>query len=128
MIHDRDAIFSAEMDQELRKGFGLKVLRTPPQSPRTNVFCERLVGTVRRECLDFLIPVNERHLRRLLREWVGHYNGGRPHSSLGPGVPDRYGIRQTKHPFLTLASKREVTAYSVLGGLYHEYAWKRVAA
>ena len=64
-IHDRDSIFSAELDQELVEGFGLRVLRTPPQSPQANAFCERLVGTIRRECLDFMIPVNERHLRRL---------------------------------------------------------------
>ena len=70
LIHDRDSIFSAEFDDELAQGFGLTVLRTPPQSPQANAHCERLVGTVRRECLDFLIPLTERHLRRLLREWV----------------------------------------------------------
>src|SRR3989442_4923660 len=48
-----------------------------------------LVGTIRRECLDFLIPLNERHLQRILKEWVAHYNRGRPHSSLGPGIPDQ---------------------------------------
>jgi putative transposase len=74
LIHDRDSIFSAEFDQELAQGFGLRVLRTPPQSPTANAYCERLAGTIRRECLDFLIPLNERHLRRLLHEWVGHYN------------------------------------------------------
>src|SRR5712692_2122730 len=84
VIHDRDAIFSAELDEELVRGIGVRVLRTPPQSPQANAFCERQLGTMRRECLDFLIPINERHLRRMLREWVGHYNSGRPHSSLGP--------------------------------------------
>jgi putative transposase len=49
---------------------------------------ERLIGTIRRECLDYLIPINERHLRLILKEFVGHYNRGRPHSALGPGIPE----------------------------------------
>jgi transposase InsO family protein len=56
----------------------LQVLKTPVRAQQANSFCERLVGTIRRECLDFLIPLNERHLRRMLREWVVHYNRGRP--------------------------------------------------
>jgi transposase InsO family protein len=87
VIHDRDCIFSTDLDQELVQGFGVNVLKTPPQSPQANAFCERLIGTIRRECLDFMIPLNEKHLRRLLSEWVRHYNTGRPHSSLGPGIP-----------------------------------------
>ena len=67
----------------------MTVLKTPPRSPKANAFCERLVGTIRRECLDFMIPVNERQLRRVLREWIRHYNSGRPHSSLGPGIPEQ---------------------------------------
>ena len=128
LIHDRDAIFSAELDQELQGAFGVKVLRIPPQSPQANAFCERLVGTVRRECLDFLIPLNERHLRRMLREWVGHYNAGRPHSSLGPGIPDRYWDEQIQKPTRPTSTKLTVVARPVLGGLHHEYAWKRIAA
>jgi transposase InsO family protein len=61
------------------------VLITPPQSPQANALCERLIGTLRRECLDFIIPLTETHLRRLLHEWTAHYNTGRPHMALGPG-------------------------------------------
>src|ERR1017187_3679141 len=130
LIHDRDSIFSAEFDHELAEGLGLTVLRTPPQSPQANAHCERLVGTVRRECLDFLIPLTERHLRRLLGEWVRHYNGGRPHRSLGPGIPD-----QGRGPTIMTGGNRhriaeasQLRARSVLGGLHHEYAWDRSAA
>jgi transposase InsO family protein len=56
LIHDRDSIFSAEVDDELG-AFGLKVLRTPVQAPKANAYCERLVGTIRRECLDYVIPL-----------------------------------------------------------------------
>ena len=127
MVHDRDAIFSAEVDAELVKGIGVRVLRTPPQSPQANAFCERLVGTMRRECLDFLIPLNERHLRRMLREWVRHYNSGRPHSSLGPGIPDRDAAQYGPAKCITPATSIEVVARPVLGGLHHEYAWKQAA-
>ncbi len=53
-----------------------------------NAYCERVIGSLRRECLDYFIPVHETHLRRTVREWVRHYNAGRPHSSLGPGIPN----------------------------------------
>jgi putative transposase len=60
-IHDRDAIFSQELDQSVRH-LGLKVLKTPVRSPQANALCERLLGTLRRECLDFLTPLTENHL------------------------------------------------------------------
>ena len=130
LIHDRDSIFSADLDHELTTGFGLKVLTTPPQSPKANAFCERLVGTMRRECLDFLIPLNEKHLRKLLREWVRHYNSGRPHSSLGPGIPDEVhaGAEQNGRTRQTMRKEAPVIGRPVLGGLHHEYAWKEVVA
>jgi putative transposase len=87
LIHDHDSIFSPRLDAEL-KGFGVRVLKTPVRAPKANAFCERLIGTIRRECLDFLIPINERHLRRIITEFVLHYNRGRPHSALGPGIPE----------------------------------------
>jgi transposase InsO family protein len=65
LIHDRDSIFSPQLDQQVRH-LGLRVLKTPPQSPQANAICERLIGTLRRECLDFLIPLTEPHLRCLL--------------------------------------------------------------
>lgn len=93
LVHDRDSIFSSELDQELKLTFGLTVLRTPVRAPQANAHCERLIGTVRRECLDFVIPLNQRHLQRTLRSYVAHYNKGRPHSSLGPGIPEQTSSR-----------------------------------
>ena len=69
LIHDRDSVFSAEVDAALN-GFGLKVLKTPVRSPMANAYCERVVGSIRRECLDYLIPLNARHLKRILREFI----------------------------------------------------------
>jgi len=65
----------------------VKEIKTVPYVPLSHPFVERLIGTIRRECLDFFIPVGECHLKRILREWVAYYNRGRPHSSLGPGIP-----------------------------------------
>jgi putative transposase len=59
----------------------------PPHGPKANASCERGIGTIRRECLAWLIPLSESHLRSILKSWVGHY-GERPYMSLGPGVPD----------------------------------------
>jgi transposase InsO family protein len=129
VIHDRDSIFSEELDQELTETFGVQVLRTPAQSPKADAFCERLVDTMCRECLDFMIPVNEKHLRRILREWVLHYNSGRPHSSLGRGIPDeaaRNMVRQ--NPRAIEPNKSRVMSRAILGGLHHEYGWEQKAA
>ena len=105
------------------------MLKSPPHSPKANAFCERLIGAIRRECLDFLIPLGERHLRTTMKEFVAHYNKGRPHSSLGPGIPETpqatapAGPRRHKLP-----DGFRVTAKPVLGGLHHEYGLKKEAA
>jgi hypothetical protein len=67
LIQDRDSIFSEDLDQRMRN-LGLRVLKTPVRSPKTNSLCERLLDTLRRECLDLLIPLTERHLRRILHK------------------------------------------------------------
>jgi transposase InsO family protein len=87
LIRDRDSIYTTDLDVALER-MGIRILKTLVCAPQANVLCERLIGTIRRECLDFLIPLNEVHLRRILRERVAHYNKGRPRSSLGPGIPD----------------------------------------
>jgi putative transposase len=123
LIHDRDSIFSRHLDESIR-ALGLGVLKSPPHCPKANAICERVIGTMRRECLDWLIPMSERHLRSILKSWVEHYNRGRPHSSLGPGVPDPpqelalISKSQSRH---RLAAGAFVLAKSVLGGLHHEY-------
>jgi hypothetical protein len=123
----RHATFSSELNAAVAS-LGLEVIKTPIRTPQANGYCERLVGTIRRECLDFMIPLNERHLRRIVREWVSHYNRGRPHSSLGPGIPDSRSApppRAHRHCF---EEAERVTSTPVLGGLHHEYALERTAA
>ena len=123
LIHDRDSIFSAEVDRTV-ENLGLRVLRTPVCEPQANAYCERLIGTLRRECLDFVIPLSEKHLRTILREWVCHYNHGRPHRSLGPGLP----IPASKLTALSPIHRHQipngwqVMKKSILSGLHHYFA------
>jgi putative transposase len=129
LIHDRDSIFSAHLDQHIRT-LGLRVLQTPPQSPQANAICERLLGTLRRESLDFLIPLTEHHLRRLLHEWVPHCNEGRPHRSLGPGIPQPpwslpVPLQAHRH---RIPAQLRVVARPILGGLHHAYRLEEKAA
>ena len=86
LLHDRESIGSQHLDQSIRP-LGLKSLTTPPQSPHAHALGERLIGTLRRACLAVMIPVTEPHLRRLLHQWVQYDHTGRPHRSLGLGIP-----------------------------------------
>ena len=122
LIHDRDSIFARQLDESI-KALGVNVLKSPPHCPKANAICERVIGTIRRECLDWLIPMSEGHLRSILKSWVEHYNRGRPHSSLGPGVPDPpqellIPKSESRH---RLAAGTLVLVKSILAGLHHEY-------
>ncbi|MPY90882.1 MAG: transposase [Luteitalea sp.] len=127
VIHDRDTVFSAAVDQLLSDA-QLTVLKTPIRSPQANAYCERLIGTIRRECLDWVIPLNEPHLRRVLAEWIDHYNRGRPHASLGPGLPE---AATNEAPVPShghrLPATYRVVVNPVLGGLHHEYRLEAAA-
>ena len=122
LIHDRDRIFSADLDKSIRK-LGLRVLKSPYRSPLANCFCERVIGTLRRECLDFLIPLSRLHVHRIVKEWACYYNRSRPHMSLGPGIPsppERLPVRlqPTRH---RIAGNQRVRSHPVLSGLHHDY-------
>jgi len=125
LLHDRDSIFAKHLDESI-KALGLNVLKSPPRSPKANAICERVIGTIRRECLDWLIPISEAHLRAILKIWVEHYNRGRPHSSLGPGVPGPPStavvIPRQSNSRQRLGEGVVVRSTSVLGGLHHEYS------
>ena len=130
LLHDRDSIFAQHLDESIAR-LGVKVLKSPPQSPTANSICERVIGTIRRECLDWLIPLTESHLRSILKLWIAHYNTGRPHMALGPGVPDPpremhdNAAPTSRH---RLREDRVVRAHSILGGLHQEYFWAPAGA
>jgi len=91
------------------------VLRTPVRAPRANATCERFLGSVRRECLDHVLVLGERHLRRVLREYVAYFNAARPHQGIGQAIP---AAPSPTPPSRSLAS---LVAIPVLGGLHHDY-------
>jgi len=127
LLHDRDSIFSASLD-DAAHSFGVTVLKSPPRCPKANAFCERLIGSLRRECLDWIIPLGESHIRSLTREWAEHYNRGRPHSALG-SVPEPHdGVPAAQQPYRhRLPRGARVVAKPILGGLHHEYSLDRAA-
>ncbi len=75
-----------------------------------------------------MIPLNERHLRRIVREWVSHYNRGRPHSRLGPGIPALQSAPPARAHHHYFEDGERAISIPVLGGLHHEYALERSAA
>ena len=104
-----DAVFTAE---------GIRILASPPQAPRANAICERVIGTLRRELLDRLLIVNEQHLRRVLTEYLMHYNTARPHRSLGQLTPAQ---AETCPPEPVNLAEHRIHRKQILGGLAHEY-------
>ena len=89
LIHDRDPVFTTAFG-EVFKAEGLGSVTTLPKTPRMNAICERVNGTLRRELLDRILIPGERHLALVLREYVAHYNGHRPHQSWRQRPPDMH--------------------------------------
>jgi putative transposase len=87
LIRDRDAKYSGPLDEVFRSE-GVSVTRTPIRSPMPNAFAERFVRTARRECLDHVLVLGERHLERILKVYVRHYNEERPHRGLSLQTPE----------------------------------------
>ena len=113
LIRDRDSKFTTAFDGVFA-GNGRRVIRTPVRSPRANSFAERFAGTLRRECLDHVLILGERHLRNILAEYARHCNGHRPRQGLQQEPPQR-------HPGNTIEITARIERRQVLGGLISEY-------
>ena len=116
LIRDRAGQFTGSFDAVFQAE-AIRILASPPQAPRANAICERMIGTLRRELFDRLLIVNEHHLRRVLTEYLRHYNTARPHRALGQLAPAQ---AHTRPPEINLAEHR-IHRKQVLGGLTHEY-------
>ena len=116
LIRDRDRSYGRDFVRRAR-AIGIATVLTPIQAPQANALAERVIGTIRRECLDHLIVVNERHLRGVLGEYIAYYNTARPHRSLGLRPPS--GPRGLPAP----SERDRVVADPVLGGLHQVYRW-----
>jgi putative transposase len=117
LIRDRDQKFTDSFDEVFR-GSGLEIMRTPFRAPQVNSVAERFVRTVRSECLDWLLILNDQHLERVLDVFVAHYNGHRPHRALAltPPCPARSPVLPP-----TERGEARIQCRERLGGLVHEY-------
>jgi putative transposase len=112
LLHDGDATFDAVFGRTV-EAFGLTSVRTSPRSPWQNPYVERVIGSIRRECLDHVIVFNERHLRRVLRTYVTYYQRSRTHLALGKDTPEGRAIDP--------AASGRIVARPEVGGLHHRY-------
>ena len=110
MIRDRDRIYGAVVTRRLR-AMGIRDKPIAPASPWQNGFAERLIGSIRRECLDHIIVLGEAHLRRILKSYDRYYNGTRTHLALDKDAP----------LLRTVKRAGRILCRPVLGGLHHEY-------
>ena len=110
LIRDRDQIYGAVVTCRLR-AMGIRDKPTAPASPWQNGFAERLIGSIRRECLDHIIVLGEAHLRRILKSYADYYNGVRTHRSLNEDAPVSRQIQRTG----------SIKSHALLGGLHHHY-------
>ena len=112
LIRDRDGTYGHVVRERLR-GMGIAEVLTAPRSPWQNGYAERLIGSIRRECLDHLIVLSERHLLRILGEYFEYYHRSRPHQSLDGNSPDPRNVESS--------DGRRVLGTAVLGGLHYTY-------
>lgn len=117
MIRDRDSVYGTAFGLRV-KAMGIEEVVTAPRSPWQSPFVERVIGSIRRECLDNVIVLNERHLRLILASYLEYYHGSRTHLSLEKDTPDR-------RPVQPMGSGK-VVAFPRVGGLHHRY--ERLAA
>jgi putative transposase len=112
LLRDRDQIYGEQFRRRV-KGMGIEEVLTAPQSPWQNPFAERLIGSIRRECLKHVVVFGERHLRRILTAYFAYYHRARTHLALDKDAPDR---RPIEPPALG-----PIIAFPEVGGLHHRY-------
>jgi putative transposase len=111
LLHDRDKKYTQSFRTIIASG-RVEPLALPARSPNLNGVAERLVGSIRRECLDHIIVLGEAHLRRILRSYACYYNGIRTHRSLNKNAPSSRPVQRTG----------VINSRAILGGLHHHYA------
>jgi transposase InsO family protein len=113
LIRDRDQIYGERFSRQARL-LDIREAVIAPRSPWQNAYAERVIGSIRRECLDHVVVIGERHLTRILSEYVEYYNGIRTHISLAKDAPEPRRVQPR--------SEGRVVEVSRVGGLHHEYA------
>ena len=113
LIRDRDSKYGKQFTAVAG---GIKILKTPVRAPRANSYCERLIGSLRRECLDHMLILNRRQLDGSVQECVKYYNHSTPHQGIGQQIPE---CRIEDNPWPTRKSGGKITSAPVLNGLHH---------
>jgi putative transposase len=117
LIRDNDSKYGTSFAR-VAKGTGIEVLRTPYGAPKANAVCERFLGSVRRECLDFFLILSERHLHRVMKDYQAYFNDARPHQGIEQCIPCQ--PEQQNGPSLG----GNVISHPVLSSLHHDYYWQ----
>ena len=117
IMRDRDGAYGQEF-RERFKAMGIEEIVTAPRSPWQNPFVEMAIGSIRRDCLNHVIVLNERHLRQILFSYLAYYHGSRTHLALGKDTPDGRPVQS--------ADGGKVVAFPQVGGFHHRY--ERLAA
>jgi len=120
LVFDRDSIFSQRVIATIQ-AMGIELKRTAPRSPWQNGVAERWIGNCRRELLDRVVILNERHLRRLLRDYLDYYARDRCHLALEKDVPEIRPVQPRP------SARARVVAQHRVGGLHHRYTWREAA-
>jgi putative transposase len=114
LIRDNDDKYGLQFDRTAA-GVGIKILRTPIAAPRANSFCERFLGSLRRECLDYVLIFSEQHLLHCVTDYVAYFNQARPHQGIGQRIPD------APVPLRHSPPDGAIVGLPVLNGLHHDY-------
>jgi len=112
LIRDRDQVYGEQFSRQAR-ALNIREAVIAARSPWQNAYAERVIGSIRRECLDHVVVIGERHLREILLKYVDYYNGTRTHLSLSKDAP--------KPRTVQLPSQGRVVKVPRVGGLHHEY-------
>ena len=112
LLRDNDAIYGDEFTKRV-ESLGIEEVPTAPRSPWQNPYCERVIGSIRRECVDHMIVLNEKHLHRVLTSYFEYYHSSRPHLSLDRNAPTPRGVETP--------SGGDVISIPQVGGLHHRY-------
>jgi putative transposase len=117
LLRDRDGVYGVEFSSRVN-GMGIGEVKTAPRSPWQNPYVERLIGTLRRECLDHVVVLNDTHLRRLLSQYLIYYHRARTHLSLDKDAPEPRRVERLE--------QGRIVETPMAGGLHHRYS-RRVA-
>jgi putative transposase len=114
LIRDRDSKYGSQFSA-LTTHSGIEVIQTPFRTPQANAFCERFMGSLKRECLDHSLVLHQRHLKRLVTEYSAYFNEERPHQGINQHIPNR-------SDSLPINGSKYIRSVAFLGGLHHSYS------